>query len=127
MAIKTATSEKSEISHDFSKFALEEMSIAQLKALKEKASELIDAKYESEKADALSKMRQLAAASGFTLEEIITGLDPAEKPKGFKRKPMKAKYLHPDGDTTWTGVGKAPRWITEYEANGGSRDDLLIG
>lgn len=123
MAIKAV--EKTE--NESSGIDLESMSVAQLKSLIADAQKLIDKKYESEKADALAKMRQLASASGFTLEEIIPGLGAPASSERRIRKPMKPKYQHPDDDNvTWTGVGKAPRWVTEYEAGGGSRDDLLI-
>lgn len=36
------------------------------------------------------------------------------------------KYRHPETLATWTGRGKAPRWITEAEAQGQSRDTFLI-
>src|SRR5690606_32909778 len=36
------------------------------------------------------------------------------------------KYRHPETKATWTGRGKAPRWITDAEAQGQSRDAFLI-
>ncbi|MER1968400.1 H-NS histone family protein [Castellaniella sp. GW247-6E4] len=36
------------------------------------------------------------------------------------------KYRHPETQATWTGRGKAPRWITDAEAQGQSRDTFLI-
>lgn len=36
------------------------------------------------------------------------------------------KYRHPDTQATWTGRGKAPRWLTEAEAQGQSRETFLI-
>lgn len=36
------------------------------------------------------------------------------------------KYRHPDTQATWTGRGKAPRWLTEAEAQGQSREAFLI-
>uniref|UniRef100_UPI003341BE88 H-NS histone family protein n=1 Tax=Castellaniella defragrans TaxID=75697 RepID=UPI003341BE88 len=36
------------------------------------------------------------------------------------------KYRNPETQTTWTGRGKAPRWIVEAEAQGQSRDTFLI-
>jgi DNA-binding protein H-NS len=37
-----------------------------------------------------------------------------------------AKYRSPDGKNEWSGRGKTPAWVIEYEATGKSRDDLLI-
>lgn len=42
------------------------------------------------------------------------------------RGPVPPKYRHPDTGETWTGRGKAPRWITEAETAGRSRDEFLI-
>jgi DNA-binding protein H-NS len=36
------------------------------------------------------------------------------------------KYRHPETQATWTGRGKAPRWITDAEAAGTPRNTFLI-
>lgn len=36
------------------------------------------------------------------------------------------KYRDPNTGATWTGRGKAPRWISDAEATGVSRDTFLI-
>lgn len=36
------------------------------------------------------------------------------------------KYRNPETNDTWTGRGKAPRWITLAESEGKSRDQFLI-
>jgi len=42
------------------------------------------------------------------------------------RKPVAPKFRNPETGDTWTGRGKAPRWITEAESAGKSRNDFLI-
>ena len=42
------------------------------------------------------------------------------------RKPVEPKYRNPETGDTWTGRGKAPRWITEAEASGTDRSHFLI-
>lgn len=42
------------------------------------------------------------------------------------RTPVAPKYKNPDTGETWTGRGKAPRWITAAEAEGWNREDFLI-
>lgn len=49
----------------------------------------------------------------------------AAKPATTKR-PVAAKYRHPKTGATWTGRGKAPRWITAAETEGQNRNDFLI-
>jgi len=42
------------------------------------------------------------------------------------KRSVPAKYRHPETKETWTGRGKAPRWITNAEAEGTSREKFLI-
>lgn len=42
------------------------------------------------------------------------------------KRVVPAKYRHPDTGETWTGRGKAPRWIVAAEAEGKARDSFLI-
>ncbi|SHG91465.1 H-NS histone family protein [Pollutimonas bauzanensis] len=50
---------------------------------------------------------------------------PAPAAAGAKR-PVPPKYRHPQTGATWTGRGKAPRWVTAAEAEGQNRADFLI-
>ena len=42
------------------------------------------------------------------------------------KRTVPPKYKHPHTGATWTGRGKAPRWISEAESAGKSRDQFLI-
>ncbi|WP_442592631.1 H-NS histone family protein [Parapusillimonas sp. JC17] len=44
---------------------------------------------------------------------------------GAKRS-VPVKYKHPETGESWTGRGKAPRWLTSAEAEGASRDSFLV-
>lgn len=48
----------------------------------------------------------------------------AEPPQA--RRTVPPKYRHPDTGETWTGRGKAPRWLADALAQGKTRDDFLI-
>lgn len=70
-----------------------------------------------------------------TPEEIIeafskkTSKTATRKPTASPAKssrPVPVKYRHPQTGATWTGRGKAPRWITTAEAEGRNRNDFLI-
>jgi len=72
---------------------------------------------------------------GITPEELASALGkkasktPARKtaPAASKEKRVvPPKYRHPDTGETWTGRGKPPRWITEAETGGKSRETFLI-
>lgn len=42
------------------------------------------------------------------------------------RTPVPPKYRNPETDATWSGRGKPPRWISDAESEGKSRDSFLI-
>jgi len=71
-----------------------------------------------------------------TIEEITAALgkapakvksfSPKTKPVSGARKTVPAKYRNPTTGDTWTGRGKAPRWVVDAEASGQSREQFLI-
>jgi DNA-binding protein H-NS len=65
-----------------------------------------------------------------TTEEIVQAFGKGTKPratvKRATRAPVPVKYRHPQTGQTWTGRGKAPRWVTEAEAAGQSRTTFLV-
>ena len=42
------------------------------------------------------------------------------------KRPVPPKYRHPETGETWTGRGKAPRWMASAEESGKKREDFLI-
>jgi len=42
------------------------------------------------------------------------------------RTPVPPKYRNPETGATWSGRGKPPRWISDAESEGKSRDSFLI-
>ncbi|MFT0532286.1 H-NS family nucleoid-associated regulatory protein [Castellaniella hirudinis] len=72
---------------------------------------------------------------GITPEEIAEAFDkkPAGRAAAGTRKPstgakrvIPPKYRHPETKAEWTGRGKPPRWVSDAEAAGTSRDTFLI-
>lgn len=51
---------------------------------------------------------------------------PGRRRGGRRGSGGKAKYRNPSTGQTWTGHGRAPRWINEAEAAGTSRERFLI-
>ncbi|SAI46959.1 DNA-binding protein (histone) [Bordetella ansorpii] len=51
-----------------------------------------------------------------------SGATPGTKP----RAAVAAKYRHPDSGASWSGRGKAPRWLVEAETQGQRREEFLI-
>ncbi len=64
--------------------------------------------------------QKTAARAGTGTRARKTATSPAVK------RTVPAKYRNPETSETWTGRGKAPRWITNAEAEGKSRDQFLI-
>jgi|SRR5690606_19416647 len=50
----------------------------------------------------------------------------ANAAKPVARKPVPPKYRNPETGATWSGRGKPPRWVSEAEQAGKSRDEFLI-
>lgn len=50
----------------------------------------------------------------------------ARKPATAPKRVIPPKYRHPETGATWTGRGKAPRWVSDAEAAGTPRTAFLI-
>src|SRR5690606_24218832 len=61
----------------------------------------------------------IIAAYNKKTSRVSTRKAPATEKTAVKRS-IPAKYSHPKTGETWTGRGKAPRWITAHEAEGKS-------
>ena len=67
-------------------------------------------------------------------EEIATAYGSGKKPRAAKKTktagaPKKAvvpKYRNVETGDTWSGRGKPPRWLSEAEAAGKTRESFLI-
>ncbi|MDG9971593.1 H-NS histone family protein [Achromobacter mucicolens] len=46
--------------------------------------------------------------------------------KGDSRSVVAPKYRHPESGDTWSGRGRAPRWLAAAERAGASREHFLI-
>lgn len=42
------------------------------------------------------------------------------------RRVVAPKYRHPESGDTWSGRGRAPRWLAAAEAAGASREQFLV-
>lgn len=72
---------------------------------------------------------------GISMEELAAVLErkPASRGAAAPRKAASGakrvippKYRHPETQAEWTGRGKPPRWVSDAEASGVSRDTFLI-
>lgn len=51
---------------------------------------------------------------------------PASTESATAKRSVAPKYRHPKTGETWSGRGKAPRWLMAAEADGASRESFLI-
>ena len=66
---------------------------------------------QTELADAIGKVRALVAEHGLTAQDIFGGAKRGPKPAGASKNPVAPKYRDAATGQTWTGRGKAPKWI----------------
>ena len=50
----------------------------------------------------------------------------AARPANAAKRAVAPKYRHPQTGETWSGRGKAPRWLAAEEAAGAARESFLI-
>ncbi|WP_027800239.1 H-NS histone family protein [Paraburkholderia dilworthii] len=81
----------------------------ELLAEKEKLEKLIAEARQQEAASALEKVRETVVEFGFTPEQVF----------GKRRKDagraVAAKFRNPETGETWSGRGRAPRWIKDQD------------
>ena len=65
-----------------------------------------------ETSDAVSKVRAIVEEFGLTQQDVFPAARARSAAKGNK---VAAKYRDPATGATWTGRGKAPRWIQDQE------------
>ncbi|OYZ27488.1 MAG: hypothetical protein B7Y27_10935 [Hydrogenophilales bacterium 16-64-40] len=47
--------------------------------------------------------------------------------KAKSRGAVAARYRNPATGDSWSGRGRAPKWLADEEAKGRSRDEFLVG
>ena len=86
--------------------------------------DLIVNEVEVAKVRVIMKAREEFENLGVSLEDVMA-VKPKRKRASSTLQPATPKYRSPDGKE-WSGRGATPKWIREYEASGGQRDDYLI-
>jgi DNA-binding protein H-NS len=89
-------------------------SLQELLAQKEALEQQIAQIKKAERADALQNARSLIDTFDLTVDELFG----KQKSTG---KAVSVKYRNPETGETWTGRGRAPRWL-----EGKSREDFAV-
>ena len=94
----------------------------QLNQLKKDIDTEIHGRRKEDAKKAQQEMKQVAERYGFTLNDLVAGQQPAKT-----RAKGKVRFQHPtDANKTWSGRGRKPVWIKDWEAEGRSLDELRI-
>lgn len=91
----------------------------ELLAQREALEKAIAQARQNEISAAVTKVRELVAEFGLTVQDVFPGRAP--KGAGKPASKVAAKYRDPATGQTWTGRGKAPKWI-----DGKDRNQFLI-
>ncbi len=123
--------------------------MANYQELKSQAEDLMrqaEAARKAEIGSAIAEIKAKMAMYGITLEDLGSKAKTARgrKPKLAKaakpakaakdkvkvakpRKPVAAKYRNAATGETWSGRGKAPKWLVAMEAAGRKREEFAVG
>lgn len=76
-----------------------------------------DELFHAEKAKAIEDVRTLVKTFSLNLKEIMA------EPKKTRAK---AEVKYQQGDNTWTGRGRKPKWVEDFIASGASLDSIKV-
>ncbi|ODU05149.1 MAG: hypothetical protein ABS89_02370 [Thiobacillus sp. SCN 63-1177] len=91
---------------------------AQAEALLQQAEAARRAEIAAVVAEIQAKMREY----GITLADLRGGAK-----KSRSRAAVAAKYRNPATGESWSGRGRAPKWLADEMAKGRARDEFLVG
>ncbi|WP_019939392.1 H-NS family nucleoid-associated regulatory protein [Bordetella sp. FB-8] len=105
----------------------------EISKLQKQAAALHDRRRKPVIASIVKSMREY----GITPDDVAAAYGSAKSGRGGKRKvaagpngaakrAVAPKYRHPQTGETWSGRGKAPRWLVAAETAGAARDSFLI-
>jgi DNA-binding protein H-NS len=108
---------------------LESLSIEELLTLQKDVEKQIKKTQRANKKATIKKMDDMAKKAGYSSAAEMLGATAGGSASNKKDKATKAppKYKDPNSEKTWTGAGRVPGWMLDYEKKKGKkRDDLLI-
>ena len=102
--------------------SVDQLTYTQLLELQVKIAKAINVRKQEEKAAIKKKMAELAASSGFELDELI-----GKRRGASKGSKVATKYRHPkDPSLTWTGRGRQPLWLAAELKKGKKLESYAI-
>lgn len=101
------------------------LSLSDLNELRARVDRAIQGKKDEARQETLHKLKQLAVAEGFSLDELVGKGQGGRRQRSDKGIKLKAKYVGPNGET-YTGRGPTPKWLRTLERKGEKRDKFLV-
>ena len=92
-----------------------QLTYAELVAQRRELDEKIEAIRKEEQSSAISKIREMVADNGLTVEDIFGRS--AKARSSSSGTTVAPKYRDPATGQTWTGRGKPPKWIADKDRN----------
>lgn len=102
---------------------LSNLSLPEMYQLQKDLAAEIEKRKVSDKRDLIAELQNLAAAKGFSLQDVLGGTvgTKAAKSAGV------AQFRNPaDASQTWTGRGRKPQWVQDWLNAGKPLDGLRI-
>ncbi|MFT3723910.1 MAG: H-NS histone family protein [Hyphomonadaceae bacterium] len=103
---------------------LDNLSLSDLNELAGRVQKAIASKKDEAKAETLSKLKALASAEGFSLDELMGKGSGGRRQRSDKGVKLKPKYVGPNGEI-YTGRGPTPKWLKSLERKGEKREKYL--
>lgn len=104
--------------------SLEGLKDDELQQVVARANELLDARKQQKRQEAIEQARSVLAAAGLTVDDLRS----SGSRKSVKNAPVYhtgARYQHPDHpEKVWAGKGKKPHWLRDLEKKGGKAVQL---
>jgi DNA-binding protein H-NS len=101
------------------------LSLSDLNELQARVNKAIQAKKDGAKVETLQKLKALAVAEGFSLDELLGKGSVGRRQRSDKGVKLRPKYMGPNGET-YTGRGPTPKWLRTLERKGEKREKFLV-
>ena len=101
------------------------LSLTDLNELLARVNRAIQGKKDEARQETLQKLKQLAVAEGFSLDELVGKGQGGRRQRSDKGIKLKAKYVGPNGET-YTGRGPTPKGLRTLERKGEKREKFLV-
>ncbi len=104
---------------------VEGLSLSELNELLARVNKAIQARKDEARSETLQKLKALAVAEGFSLDELIGKGPNGRRQRSDKGVKLKPKYIGPNGEI-YTGRGPTPKWLKALERKGEKREKYLV-